>query len=123
MKNFVLQKVSRRKFTEIMERLWLALFLVPPGAKAACCSNVYVDCTAWTTGDCWGPYTSGFFAADDFNEPLCYPQLEGGCAWCSTDAGCIACDQYYVTCTGICCGSLEYFYGNTCCEDTTCCPR
>ena len=126
MKKFFREQMTRRRFREIVERLWLGLFLVPKMAKAACCPNVYIDCTLWYTGNCSSncgcPPGWGFFVGDDFNEPYCYIQGVGSCCWCVSEGGCSACDAFQVTCTGYCCGAIEYFYGNLCCYDQYCCP-
>ena len=101
------ERITRRRFKEFLERLWLALFMVPRIARAqGCCFNVYIDCTTYYTPDC--PGSGGFFAADDDYEPVCYAQGLGGCgAFCSL--GCACCDYFQVTCTGLCCGMIEYY--------------
>jgi hypothetical protein len=125
-KKFLLEQMTRRRFREIVERLWLGLFLIPRLAKADCCPNVYVDCTVWVSANCsasCGCYDAwGFFAADDQNQPACAPRGTGTCCWCASEGGCSACDAFQITCTGFCCGIMTYYNGNLCCYDQACCP-
>lgn len=48
MKKFLIDQMTRRKFKDLIERFWLAVFLVPRVAKAQCCFNVYIDCQTTT---------------------------------------------------------------------------
>ncbi len=122
MKKFLMEQITRRRFGQIVERLWFALFLVPRMARAQnCCFNVYIDC-GWYEGapNCTGSW--GFFAADDYSVPqLRAAYYVESCGWCVTDGGCSWCNEYWLWVYGICCGYYESWSNYICCQDTECC--